>query len=101
MTTDDRISTLVARMTTAEKIAAKCDGIREMLVEKNQKYGDSALHPVRVFSRGTSHEAIRVRIDDKLSRIHAGVIDDEDTILDLVGYLILLLIARDITKEDE
>jgi len=95
MTTDDRISTLVARMTTAEKIAAKCDGIREMLVEKNQKYGDSALHPVRVFSRGTSHEAIRVRIDDKLSRIHAGVIDDEDTILDLVGYLILLLIARD------
>lgn len=88
-------------MTTAEKIAAKCDGIREMLIEKNQKYGDSALHPVRVFSRGTSHEAIRVRIDDKLSRIHAGVIDDEDTILDLVGYLILLLIARDITKEDE
>lgn len=101
MTTDDRIATLVARMTTAEKIAAKCDGIREMLIEKNQKYGDSALHPVRVFSRGAADEAIRVRIDDKLSRIHAGVIDDEDTILDLVGYLILLLIARDITKEDE
>jgi hypothetical protein len=95
MTTDDRIATLVARMTTAEKIAVKCDGIRDMLVEKNQKYGDSALFPLRVFSRGDADEAIRTRIDDKLSRIHAGVLDDEDTILDLVGYLVLLLISRD------
>jgi len=87
-------------MTTAEKIAAKCDDIREMLLEKNQKYGDSALFPARVFSRGTQQEQLRVRIDDKLSRIQAGVIDDEDTILDLVGYLVLLLIARDIPKEN-
>jgi len=87
-------------MTTAEKITAKCDDIREMLVEKNQKYGDSALFPMRVFSRGTQTEQLRVRIDDKLSRIHAGVIDDEDTILDLIGYLVLLLIARDITQEN-
>jgi hypothetical protein len=87
-------------MTTAEKIAAKCDDIREMLLEKNQKYGDSALFPARVFSRGTQTEQLRVRIDDKLSRIQAGVIDDEDTILDLVGYLVLLLIARDITHEN-
>jgi len=87
-------------MTTAEKIAAKCDDIREMLLDKNQKYGDSALFPMRVFSRGTQTEQLRVRIDDKLSRIHAGVIDDEDTILDLIGYLVLLLIARDITQEN-
>ena len=87
-------------MTTAEKISAKCDDIREMLVEKNQKYGDSALYPMRVFSRGSNHEQLRIRIDDKLSRIHAGVIDDEDTILDLCGYLVLLLIARDIPKEN-
>ena len=82
-------------MTTAEKIAVKCDDIREMLLEKNQKYGDSALFPARIFSRASADEQLRVRIDDKLSRIHAGVIDDEDTILDLVGYLVLLLIARD------
>lgn len=88
-------------MTTAEKISAKCDDIREMLVEKNQKYGDSAFYPMRVFSRGTQQEQLRVRIDDKLSRIQAGVIDAEDTILDLVGYLVLLLIARDITPENK
>ena len=87
-------------MTTAEKISAKCDHIREMLLAKNQRYADSAFYPMRVFSRGTQTEQLRVRIDDKLSRIQAGVIDDEDTILDLVGYLVLLLIARDIPKEN-
>ena len=88
-------------MTTGEKIAAKCDDIRKMLIEKNQKYGDSALFPARIFSRASADEQLRVRIDDKLSRIWGGVIDDEDTILDLCGYLVLLLIARDITQEDK
>lgn len=95
MTTDDRIATLVARMTTAEKIAAKCDGIREMLVEKNRQYGDSATNPLRVFSKASRIEAIKVRIDDKLSRLQRGKDDQEDTVLDLIGYLVLLLVARD------
>jgi len=34
------------------------------------------------------------------ARIQAGVIDDEDTILDLVSYIVLLLVARDITQEN-
>jgi len=37
------------------------------------------------------------RIDDKLSRIKNRGLDDntEDTLFDLAGYLILLIIARD------
>ena len=34
------------------------------------------------------------RIDDKLSRIARGHTVGEDTILDLVGYLVLLLIRK-------
>lgn len=62
------------------------------LTEKNLRYGDSAANPLRVFSRAAADEQLRVRIDDKLSRLARGTsLDDEDTILDLCGYLALLV----------
>lgn len=82
--------------TTAEQIAAKCDELKAMLLEKNRKYGDSALNPCRVFSKANSVEQILVRIDDKLSRIqNRQNDDDEDAVMDLAGYLILLMIAKE------
>jgi hypothetical protein len=69
--------------------------IRDLLITKNEKYGNSALEPLRVFSRASSVEQILVRIDDKLSRIKsASSLEDEDVILDLIGYLLLLRIAK-------
>lgn len=62
--------------------------------EKNRKYGDAALNPLRVFSRSSPEEQLRVRIDDKLSRVKNRQNDeDEDPILDLMGYLVLYKIA--------
>ena len=83
------------RTSTAERITTKCNQIRDMLVEKNRQYGESATNPLRVFSKASRIEAIKVRIDDKLSRLQRGKDDQEDTVLDLVGYLVLLLVARD------
>ena len=79
------------------KVKDKLKHIEELLVEKNKKYGDSALKPVQVFSKANSGDGICMRIDDKLKRIaNSGLNDDtEDTLLDLVGYLILLMISRD------
>lgn len=78
-------------------IAQVCDEIKEMLIAKNKSYGDSALNPVRIFSTSDSVEQLHVRIDDKLSRITRGgsYIGDND-IDDLIGYLILLKIAREL-----
>jgi hypothetical protein len=77
--------------------AAEVDGvlaeIRALLIAKNAAYGDSALSPLRVFSRADADEQIRVRIDDKLSRLARGASGGEDVALDLVGYLVLLRIA--------
>lgn len=67
--------------------------IKEMLLEKNAAYGDSALAPVRVFSRADPVEQLRVRLDDKLSRLARGSDAGEDVIADLLGYLLLLRIA--------
>jgi len=66
-----------------------------MLLEKNKAYGDSAIDPVRICSKSPVEEQIKVRIDDKLSRIARGnEFPGEDTIDDLIGYLILLKIAK-------
>lgn len=72
------------------------DEVAGLLKRKNAAYGNSALEPVRIFSRLDASEGLRVRIDDKLSRLHRGDgSGDEDAILDLIGYLILLRISLD------
>ena len=79
---------------SALRIGKECDIIKAFLVEKNLAYGDSALSPVRVFSKASTVEQLLVRIDDKLSRMQRGFEHGtDDTTLDLIGYLILLRIA--------
>ena len=77
------------------KIANTCEDIKTMLLEKNLKYGNSAVEPVNIFSKQDNAAAIRARIDDKLSRIaNSGLnVDTEDTLSDPIGYMILLKIA--------
>ena len=74
-----------------------CNEIRDLLISKNKAYGDSALEPDNIFSKLDNAQAICARIDDKLSRIKNVGLDDntEDTLDDLIGYLILLKIARE------
>ena len=77
------------------ELLAVTTGIVDMLVEKNRKYGNSALSPIRVFSRADTLEQLRVRMDDKLSRLRTLPPDeDEDVIQDLLGYLVLYEVAR-------
>lgn len=70
--------------------------IAHMLIKKNIAYGNSALEPVRIFSKSDAREQLHVRIDDKLSRIMRGTayVGDND-IDDLIGYLVLLKIAKE------
>lgn len=71
------------------------DSIEKMLIEKNHKYGNSALEPLGVFSQLSAKEGLLIRIDDKLKRIKNGSLekDDEDVVNDLIGYLVLLKIS--------
>lgn len=79
-------------------IAKVCDKVKTMLLEKNMKYGDAALNPKRVMSKASPIEQILVRIDDKLNRVMQGdnlIESDEDVILDLIGYFVILKVAID------
>jgi hypothetical protein len=71
--------------------------IQDMLISKNKAYGSSALEPLNVFSKGRPSDSLCARIDDKLARIkNVGISDKtEDTVFDLIGYLILLMISID------
>ena len=81
-------------MTIIELIDVECENIKQMLLQKNRAYGNSFADPVRIFSKATPEEALLIRIDDKLSRIARGNDAGEDTILDLIGYLVLLRVLR-------
>lgn len=79
---------------TEKAIVVACDRICKILIDKNRAYGNSALEPNRIFAKSDATEQLRVRIDDKLNRIIKGSdYPGEDTIDDLIGYLILLKIA--------
>jgi hypothetical protein len=76
----------------SEKLDIESKAITDLLKQKNEAYGNTALNPSNVFSKLSSTEAICARIDDKLARIsNRGITDKtEDTIDDLIGYLFLL-----------
>ena len=80
---------------TRDLIIETSTEVMNLLLEKNAAYGDSALNPVGIFSRGNAVDSLCARIDDKLMRIKSKGITDatEDTVQDLIGYLILLKIA--------
>ena len=77
-------------MNMQEAITQACEELKAMLIAKNKSYGDSAADPVRIFSDTTPLDQLHVRMDDKLSRIARGSsYENEDTKMDLAGYLIL------------
>ena len=89
---------------TELKISVVCDDIKELLIHKNRKYGNSALKPNRIFSKCSATEQLLVRIDDKLNRIMKGaglLATDEDVVNDLIGYLVLLKISMDSDQNNE
>ena len=85
------------------KIETKCLEICKFLLDKNKNYGNSAAEPSTIFSDLSPIEGVKLRIDDKLKRIknqkkNPGN-DKEDTVRDLIGYLILYEILLDDGKE--
>lgn len=82
-------------MNTRDLILEESEAVTKLLLLKNEAYGDSALNPANIFAKGDAVENLSARIDDKLMRIKMRGIDDntEDTVQDLIGYLILLKVA--------
>lgn len=79
---------------TQEKIDTLFTNFSSFLKEKNIRYGDSALDPIKIFSTNTSRSQISNRLDDKLSRIkHSDELKKND-VCDTFGYIALLMIEH-------
>ena len=90
---------------TQQKIHEIMGAMKDLLLYKNQKYGDSALNPIGIFTKhlktvDEKTASILVRIDDKLSRVKNADTLRKNDICDLIGYLTLLNIAIGTTAED-
>jgi hypothetical protein len=81
-----------------QKVKEVLDSIESLLISKNAKYGNAALEPLGVFSKLSPEQGLLIRIDDKLKRIKNGSLekDDEDVVNDLIGYLVLLKISKNV-----
>ena len=80
-----------------QDIIETCDQIKQLLLSKTADYGSSFSDPLKVFSSVDAEERVRSRIDDKLKRLQQiqekrEMNFNEDTLDDLIGYLILLKI---------
>ena len=82
------------------KIIEICDATKDLLLYKNEKYGDSALHPNNVFYKGDSTNSIKIRLDDKIGRIKNCEETRINDVSDVIGYCVLLLASMGVTKED-
>ena len=89
-------------ISTQEKITELTEAIRDLLLYKNEKYGDSAINPKKIFYKGDARNAILIRLDDKLSRIKANTADIPrvNDVADIIGYCTLLLISMGVTQSD-
>jgi hypothetical protein len=89
------INDLIKEAPAGQEIADACDEIKTLLLSKNVAYGNSALSPIRIFSKAETNEQLYVRIDDKLNRLknNQSYPGDND-IDDLIGYLVLLKVAN-------
>lgn len=87
---------------TQRKIREVTDAMKDLLLYKNQKYGDSAINPKKVFYKGDSTNSILIRLDDKLGRVMSNTEDKPrvNDVCDIIGYCTLLLISMGVTAED-
>ncbi len=79
-------------METKDKIKEVYSSHMKLLLEKNRKYGDAALTPLGIFYKGGATNSIKIRLDDKLSRVKNSEKLRKNDVSDLIGYLMLLCI---------
>ena len=85
---------------TQEKICEITDAMKDLLLYKNEKYGDSAIYPKRIFFKGESADSIKIRLDDKLSRVISSEETRVNDVCDIIGYCTLLLISMGVSAEE-
>ena len=70
------------------------ESLKELLLEKNKRYGNSALEPLEGI-KYTPEDGIKIRITDKLKRVINSKELRKNDIADVLGYVILLCVDKE------
>lgn len=84
----------ITDITEIGEVSGTCHELKRFLLVKNERYGDSALKPIKVFSKGDASDKIDTRMDDKVSRIVESDEQRKNDFVDLAGYLVLKCIDK-------
>ena len=86
---------------TIKEAHAVLDKLKSLLAEKNRSYGNSALSDVNLFCNLSSLQLLEWQIEHKLRRFKTLGVDgdSEDTLMDLMGYLTLFMVAVNREKQ--
>ena len=90
-----------------DKIVEITEGVQDLLLYKNAQYGNIGSEPLNLFAKFMGPDTVALngiyqRLDDKLSRIK-NCPDPKprvNDVVDVMGYLNLLLVNMGVTKED-
>ncbi len=91
---------------TQTKLKELYEAALSLQLDKNSKYGNSALEPLGIFDtkahEETSPELVPLarRLDEKLSRIKNSPEFRTNDLVDTVGYIFLLLIKKGVSASD-
>lgn len=89
------------QLTTLEKITTVFRSMANLVTEKNIRYGDAALAPAKIFSKLSPEEGLKIRLDDKISRIINSDEIRKNDVADIMGYLCLLCVSNDWLSFDD
>ncbi len=85
----------------SEQITETCNSLRNLLLYKNEKYGNSGLEPMNVFSKASAETGLLQRLDDKIARIKNSPNLRKNDLADVVGYIMLLCVSKGWNNFDE
>lgn len=83
-----------------KEISTICDNLKKFLIEKNIRYGNSALEPIDIFDNVINNEkdivikGILIRLLDKLKRIKNSNNLRKNDVIDIMGYFTLICIQK-------
>ena len=81
-------------MKTNWAIEQVTDTLKHFLIEKNKRYGNSALESLEDI-KYTPEDGIKIRLTDKVKRVINSDKLRKNDIVDTLGYLVLLCISKE------
>jgi hypothetical protein len=86
-------------MADSKELEKVVENFKIFLLEKNRRYGNSALEPLGIFTKHKNADGalngILERLDDKLKRIKSADVLRKNDVTDIIGYLFLLCAQKE------